>query len=163
MLGHDIDDVGWPRCGEIDVMENLGQDPAVVYGAVHGPGYTGAAGISFSHHAAASLADDFHVYSVAWEPSRICWYLDDQRYAAVTPGDLRGNPWVFHHDFFLLVNVAIGGTWPGNPDTSVTFPQTMLIDYIRLYTTAAPPADGQENDQPDARICRLARGFGAIR
>jgi beta-glucanase (GH16 family) len=140
MLGHDIDEVGWPHCGEIDVMENLGQDPAVIYGAVHGPGYTGGAGVSASHHAGASLADDFHVYSVAWEPGRIRWYLDDEPYAAVTPGDLRGNPWVFDHDFFVLVNAAVGGSWPGNPDSSVAFPQTMLIDYIRLYATAAAPS-----------------------
>jgi beta-glucanase (GH16 family) len=138
MLGHDIDEVGWPRCGEIDVMESLGHDPAVSYGAVHGPGYTGGA-ITAACHAGTNLADDFHVYSVAWEPGRISWYLDDERYAAVTPGDLRGNPWVFDHDFFLLANVAVGGTWPGSPDSSTSFPQTMLIDYIRCYPTAAIP------------------------
>jgi beta-glucanase (GH16 family) len=143
MLGHDIDQVGWPRCGEIDVMENLGQDPAVVYGAVHGPGYTGGAGVTASHRARVSLADDFHVYSVAWEPGRIRWYLDDNLYAAVTPDGLGGNPWVFDHDFFLLVNVAVGGTWPGNPCSSVAFPQTMLIDYIRLYATPAAQADSE--------------------
>jgi beta-glucanase (GH16 family) len=134
MLGQDIDSAGWPQCGEIDVMEVLGQDPAVV----HGPGYSGAAGVTASHRAGVSLAAGFHVYCVAWEPSRIRWYLDDQLYATVVPGDLRGRPWVFDHDCYLLINVAVGGTFPGNPDSTVTFPRTMLIDYIRHYTTPAP-------------------------
>ena len=138
MLGQDIDEVGWPECGEIDVMENFGVDPAVVHGTVHGPGYSRDAGITAAHDAGASLADDFHVYSVRWEPDRIRWYLDDQPYCTVTPGDLRGNRWVFDHDFFLLVNVAVGGTLPGPPDSSVNFPQTMLIDYVRVYAPAAP-------------------------
>jgi beta-glucanase (GH16 family) len=137
MLGQDIDEVGWPACGEIDVMENLGADPAVVHGTIHGPGYSGAAGITAARDAGASLAGDFHVYSVRWEPGRIRWYLDDLPYATVTPDDLGGNRWVFDHDFFLLVNVAVGGTLAGPPDSSVTFPQTMLIDYVRVYAPAA--------------------------
>jgi beta-glucanase (GH16 family) len=140
MLGVDIDEVGWPRCGEIDIMENFGTDPALVHGAVHGPGYTGGAGISSSHRAASSLADGFHVYSVAWEPDRIRWYLDGQWYAEVTPGDLGGRPWVFDHDFFLLLNVAVGGTASQPPDASVTFPRQMLVDYVRVYTGPATPA-----------------------
>jgi beta-glucanase (GH16 family) len=138
LLGQDFDGTGWPGCGEIDVMEILGHDPAVVHAAVHGPGYSGAAGISASHRARASLAGDFHVYSIAWEPGRIRWYLDGQQYAAATPRNVRRRPWVFDHDFFLLLNVAVGGNWPGNPDSSVTFPRTMLIDYVRHYTPPAP-------------------------
>jgi beta-glucanase (GH16 family) len=137
LLGGNIDQVGWPQCGEIDVMENIGQHPAVVHGSVHGPGYSGQACVTASHHASGSLVDDFHVYSIAWDPGRIRWYLDDQQYAAVTPGDLRGNTWVFDHGFFVLVNVAVGGPFPGRPDRSVTFPQAMLVDYIRLYATEA--------------------------
>lgn len=133
LLGQNIDEAGWPQCGEIDIMENFGDDPALVHGTVHGPGYSGPAGITASHHAGASLADDFHVYAVSWEPGRIRWYLDDDLYSTVTPNDLRGNPWVFDQDFFLLVNVAVGGTLAGTPDTSVSFPQTMLIDYVRTY------------------------------
>jgi beta-glucanase (GH16 family) len=116
----------------------LGHDPAVVHGTVHGPGYSGAAGVTASHRARASLAAGFHVYSIAWEPSRIRWYLDDRLYATVAPGDLRGRPWVFNHSFYLLINVAVGGTFPGNPDSTLTFPRTMLIDYIRHYTAPAP-------------------------
>jgi beta-glucanase (GH16 family) len=135
MLGQNIDEAGWPQCGEIDVMESVGQNPGVVHGTVHGPGYSGSSGVTAWHDAGRSLAGDFHVYSVDWERDRIRWFLDDELYSTVTPTDLRGNPWVFDHDFFLLVNVAVGGTLPGNPDPSVTFPQTMLIDYIRVYVS----------------------------
>jgi beta-glucanase (GH16 family) len=138
MLGQDIDRAPWPQCGEIDVMEILGHDPEVVHATVHGPGYAGGDGVTASHRARASLADDFHVYSVAWEPGRIDWYLDDKMYATVTPGDLQGRPWVFDHAFYLLINVAVGGTFPGNPDSSLSFPRTMLIDYIRHYTKRLP-------------------------
>lgn len=140
MLGQDIDEVGWPQCGEIDIMENFGKDPATVHGTVHGPGYSGQDGVATSHRAGASLADDFHVYAVAWEPARIRWFLDDHAYATVTPGDLRGNAWVFDHDFFLLVNVAVGGIPSESPGSSAAFPQTMLIDYIRVYMTPADVA-----------------------
>jgi beta-glucanase (GH16 family) len=133
MLGQDLDRVGWPRCGEIDVMENFGKDPSLVHGTVHGPGYAGPDGITASFDAGMPLADDFHLYSVAWEPARIRWYLDDQLYHTLTPDDLGGSPWVFDHDFFLLVNVAVGGAFSQPPDSSISLPQTMLIDYIRVY------------------------------
>ena len=81
--------------------------------------------------------DDFHRYSVCWEPACIRWYLDDRLYRTLTPGDLGGRPWVFDHDCFLLVNVAVGGTFSQRPDSSTAFPQTMLIDYVRVYTPAA--------------------------
>jgi beta-glucanase (GH16 family) len=137
MMGQDFDEVGWPHCGEIDVMENFGKDPRMVYGAAHGPGYTGA-GITASRRARTSLADGFHVYSVVWEPSRIRWYLDQRRYATVTQADLRGRPWVFDHDFFLLLNVAVGGNASVPPGPRVAFPQRLLVDYVRCYT-----ADGR--------------------
>lgn len=134
LLGQNIDDTGWPRCGEIDVMENFGTSPAEVFGTVHGPGYSGAGGITGSVEAGAPLADDFHQYSVRWEPDRIDWYLDATMYHTVTPAGLGGNRWVFDHDFFLLINIAVGGTASVAPDESVSFPQTMLIDHIRVYT-----------------------------
>ena len=136
MLGQDIDEAGWPRCGEIDVMEILGHDPAELHATVHGPGYCGAAGVHAAHRAPASLADGFHVYSVAWEPGGIRWYLDGQLYASVARRDVRGGPWVFDHDFFMVLNVAVGGTFPGDPDRALAFPRTMLIAYVRHYTAA---------------------------
>ena len=106
--------------------------------------------------AAAGLADDFHVYAVHWEPDRIRWYLDDQLYSTVTPDDLQGNPWVFHHDFFLLLNVAVGGTFSVSPDSSVTFPQTMLVDYVRV--SASSPTDHPGGgDRRDRRQLRRRR------
>ena len=110
MLGQDFDITGWPRCGEgIDIMEYFGTGPAVIHGAAHGPGYTGGAGLSGSRTVGSSLGHDFHVYSVAWEARRVRWYINGQLYHTVTPGDLRGKRWVFDHDFFLLLNVAVGG------------------------------------------------------
>jgi beta-glucanase (GH16 family) len=133
MMGQDFDEAGWPRCGEIDVMENFGKDPRIVHGAAHGPGYTGSA-VTSSHRALKSLAGGFHVYSVLWEPGRIRWYLDDRHYGTVTPADLGGQPWVFDHDFFLVLNVAVGGSASVTPGP-VRFPQRLLVDYVRLYTT----------------------------
>jgi beta-glucanase (GH16 family) len=133
LLGDDIDQGGWPRCGEIDVLENFGIDPAVVHGAVHGPGYCGGGGISGALDAGSPLAAAFHVYAIRWEPDRIRWYADQTCYHTVTPADLRDNPWVFDHDFYLLLNVAVGGTASVPPDSSTQFPRTMLVDYIRVY------------------------------
>ncbi|HYN95275.1 MAG TPA: glycoside hydrolase family 16 protein [Pilimelia sp.] len=137
LLGQNIDEVGWPECGEIDVMENFGKEPTTVHGTVHGPGYSGRAGRTASHSAGGSLADGFHLYSVCWQPDRIRWYLDDELYSTVTPADLPRAPWVFDHDFFLLLNVAVGGTFSAPPDGSVTFPAAMLVDHVRVYAPAA--------------------------
>jgi beta-glucanase (GH16 family) len=136
MLGENIDKVGWPHCGEIDVMENFGKDPFTVQGTVHGPGYAGKAGISGWHSSVSALSDDFHLYSVLWEPDRILWYFDEKSYATVARRDLHGNPWVFDHEFYFLLNVAVGGVPSVEPDASVDFPQVMLIDYIRVFETA---------------------------
>jgi beta-glucanase (GH16 family) len=135
MLGDDLDTVGWPKCGEIDVMENIGKEPAIVHGTVHGPGYSGAGGISAQYELAGSprLADDFHVYAVEWSPQLIEFFIDGISYAKVTPASLpKGAAWVYDHPFFLLLNVAVGGGWPGNPDASTTFPQSMLVDWVRV-------------------------------
>jgi len=134
MLGSDIDTAGWPGCGEIDVMENFGTHPAVVQGTVHGPGYSRDGGITASLDTGAPLANGFHVYSVCWEPGRIRWYADQTLYHTVTPASLHGCPWVFDHDFYLLINVAVGGRFSLHPNRSTAFPQAMLIDYVRIYT-----------------------------
>jgi beta-glucanase (GH16 family) len=136
MLGNDIGALGWPRCGEIDVMENIGREPSTVHGTIHGPGYSGAGGIGglFTFPAGAGVADDFHVFAVEWEANAIRWYVDGTLYQTRTPADLpAGQRWAFDHPFFLVLNVAVGGSWPGNPDASTVFPQTMLVDYVRVY------------------------------
>jgi beta-glucanase (GH16 family) len=134
MLGTDIDAAGWPGCGEIDVMENFGTGPAMVHGTVHGPGYCGDDGITAALDTGGPLSAAFHVYSVCWEPGRIRWYADQALYHTVTLATVGSRPWVFDHDFYLLINVAVGGHPSQPPDQSTTFPQSLLIDYIRVYT-----------------------------
>jgi beta-glucanase (GH16 family) len=135
MLGADIDRVDWPRCGEIDVMENIGREPSIVHGTIHGPGYSGASGISGADTLATGpLADDFHVFAVEWAAGEIRWLFDGAEYHRITPADLpAGAPWVFDHPFFMLLNVAVGGGWPGDPDSSSVLPQEMRVDYVRVY------------------------------
>ena len=136
MMGGDIKNVGWPRCGEIDIMENIGKEPSTVHGTIHGPGYSGdkgptaAYGLPNDQH----FADDFHVYAIEWEKKAVRFYVDDHLYVTRTPADLpKQTKWVYQHPFFLLLNVAVGGSWPGNPDDTTVFPQTMLVDYVRVY------------------------------
>lgn len=138
LLGSDIDAVGWPRCGEIDVMENIGREPGTVHGTIHGPGYSGASGIgaAFSLAGDQRFADAYHVFAVEWdrEPPALRWYVDDTLYETRRPADLpAGARWAYDHAFFLLLNVAVGGSWPGSPDSTTAFPQTMRADYVRVY------------------------------
>jgi beta-glucanase (GH16 family) len=138
MLGADIAQVGWPACGEIDVMENVGYEPGIVHGTVHGPGYSGAQGISaaYQHPSGAAFADDFHVYGVDWRPGSITWTVDGLAYRTVTRADVGSDPWVFDKPFFVILNVAVGGTWPGSPDATTRFPQQMIVDWLRVYQNA---------------------------
>lgn len=135
MLGNDIENIGWPGCGEIDIMENIGREPAIVHGTIHGPGYSGGKGIGAPYSLASGrFADEYHVFAAEWEPNQIRFYVDDQLYATRTPADLpAGTKWVYDHPFFVILDLAIGGEWPGNPDETTTFPQTMLVDYVRVY------------------------------
>ncbi len=136
MLGDDIHKLGWPKCGEIDIMENIGKEPATVHGTIHGPGYSGDKGIGspYSLPQDKHFADDFHIYAVEWEPKAIRFYVDDYLYGTRTPAELpSGTKWVYNHPFFLLLNVAVGGGWPGTPDATTEFPQSMLVDYVRVY------------------------------
>lgn len=135
MLGNDIDAVGWPECGEIDVMENIGREPGIVHGTMHGPGYSGGSSIGNAYTlASASFADDYHVFAVEWMPGEIRWFVDGNEYHRTTPANLpAGATWPFDHPFFMLLNVAVGGGWPGDPDASTAFPQQMHVDYVRVY------------------------------
>src|SRR5579884_3590510 len=136
LLGDDIDKVGWPKCGEIDIMENIGKEPETVHGTIHGPGYSGANGIgapySLLEH---DFADSFHVYAIEWQPNEIRFYVDDMLYASRRADELpAGMKWVYDHRFFIILNLAVGGAWPGNPDATTEFPQHLLVDYVRVYT-----------------------------
>ena len=135
MLGNNINKVGWPKCGEIDIMENIGREPSTAHGTIHGPGYSGASGIGTAYDLpAGAFEDDFHVFAIEWKPGAIRWYVDSNLYQTRTEADLpAGAAWVFDHPFFMLLNVAVGGSWPGNPDATTVFPQRMYVDYVRVY------------------------------
>jgi beta-glucanase (GH16 family) len=132
-MGEDLPSAGWPTAGEIDIVEVIGREPRRVYGTVHGPGYSGSGGIGGWYDVpAGEVADAFRVFVVEWEPTAIRWYVDGALFKSVTPIDVPGR-WVFDHPFFIILNVAVGGNWPGDPDASTLFPQSMLVDYVRVY------------------------------
>lgn len=132
-LGDNIDSVGWPECGEIDIMENIGKEPAIVHGTAHGPGYSGANGIGAPYTLnTGAFADGYHVYAIEWQPGSIVWSVDSIPYESVLATQVPGT-WVFDHPFFIILNVAVGGYWPGSPDGTTIFPQTMRVDYVRVY------------------------------
>ncbi len=135
MLGNNIQQAGWPTCGEIDIMEHIGREPRNVYGTIHGPGYSGANGIGAPYSlTSGAFSDAFHVFAVEWEPNQIRWYVDGRLYQTRTPADLPpGAAWVFDHPFFMLLNLAVGGYWPGDPDATTVFPQKLFVDYVRVY------------------------------
>jgi beta-glucanase (GH16 family) len=134
MLGNNIGSVGWPNSGEIDVMENIGREPGTVHGSLHGPGYSGGNSLTagYSLGGGQAFADGFHTYAVDWAPGSVTFSVDGNQYERRTPADTRGNPWVFDHPFFILLNVAVGGGWPGSPDGSTSFPQQMVVDYVHV-------------------------------
>ena len=141
MLGNDIGTVGWPQCGEIDIMENIGREPAIVHGTIHGPGYSGDKGIGSSYSLSNNqrFADAFHTFAVEWEPNVVRFYCDGLLYQTLTPDRLpSGKTWVYNHPFFILMNLAVGGYWPLYPDATTVFPQTMLVDYVRVYQRTTP-------------------------
>lgn len=132
MLGADIPTMGWPNCGEIDIMENIGREPRSVHGTIHGPGYSGGEGIGGPLTIDQDLADAYHVFGVTWEPESIRWHTDGQEYFHATPESLHGKRWVFDHAHFIILNLAVGGRWPGYPDETTVFPQSLGVDWVRV-------------------------------
>jgi len=136
MLGSNIDAVNWPACGEIDIMELTGNLPNRVVGTVH-------YGADVSQHQYKSMSkylsgndnfqDEFHVFSINWEADLIQFLVDDEVYHTITPASLNGAPYPFNKTFFFIMNVAVGGNFPGNPDGTTAFPQNMIVDYIRVF------------------------------
>lgn len=126
--------INWPNCGEIDIMENRGQEPTLISGSVHGPGYSGAQSISKDYTLENDRFDTgFHIFGIEWGESYINYYVDNVLYNQITPDDLTGE-WVFDGDFYIIMNVAVGGGYSGAPDDSSVFPQEMLVDYVRVYS-----------------------------
>jgi beta-glucanase (GH16 family) len=133
MLGENIPQKGWPGSGEIDIMEFIGREPDHIYATVHAPGYSGGNGVGSSLVVPVdTMKNDFHVYAIEWQENEIRWYLDDQEYFKATAEDVP-NTWIFDHPFFIIMNVAVGGRWPGYPNKTTTFPQFLFVDYVRVY------------------------------
>lgn len=138
MLGANVDQVQWPACGELDIMENIGKEPSTVHGSIHGTGFTGnKVGLPYMLPHRESFGDDFHIFGMIWSPEKIQYYVDrpGNIYAAFTPKSLpHGAVWPFDDGkYFFLLNLAVGGDWPGPPDATSRFPQEMLVDYVRVY------------------------------
>ncbi len=138
MLGNNIDEVPWPLSGEIDIMEHVGKEPRRIYGTVHGPGYSGSGGIGhFTTLPENSLQQEFHTFAIEWDPGEIRWFVDDEQFFKLTSEQVN-NEWVYDHPFFILINLAVGGYWPGYPDESTVFPQFLTVDYVRVYQRTEP-------------------------
>jgi beta-glucanase (GH16 family) len=138
LLGDDFDEVGWPACGEIDVMEFRGEEPDVTLATVHGPGYSGGASYGDDYRLReGTFADTFHTFAVDVDEDHIAFWVDDTRVHVVRPGDLPG-AWAFDGEFFLLLNLAVGGTFLEEPTDETPFPATFLVDAVRVYERAQP-------------------------
>ena len=133
LLGEDVNSVGWPQCGEIDIMELRGQKPNIINGTVHGPGYSGGSAITKTYGLQNARFDtDYHIFAVEWSPEKLDFFVDDYLYQRITPSSVTGN-WVFNHPFHIILNVAVGGNYVGYPITTTPFPQKMYVDYVRVY------------------------------
>ncbi|WP_405900766.1 lectin [Streptomyces sp. NBC_00727] len=144
MLGNDIGQVGWPNSGEIDIMENVGFEPSTVHGTLHGPGYSGSGGIGAGYTLpnGQAFADAFHTFAVDWAPDSITWSVDGNVYQHRTPADTNGNAWAFNKPFFLILNLAVGGYWPGDPDGNTAFPSQLVVDHVRVTTSDSQTGTG---------------------
>jgi beta-glucanase (GH16 family) len=140
MLGNDFQrnpdaplNSNWPHVGEVDIMEYVGREPDLIMGTVHGPGYAGAGGLGRWNRQEYDIADDFHTYAIEWDEAGITWFYDGEPYFTLTPEDLSGREWVFDKEFFLLLNLAVGGQFAGTIGLDTKFPTNLYVDYVRVY------------------------------
>ena len=135
LLGSNYEEVDWPQCGEIDIMEYRGQDPSTLVGTIHGPGYSGGLPETSKEYVLPSDRFDkgFHIFGIEWGPDYINFYVDDVLYNQITPEDVEGE-WVFDQPFYIILNLAVGGNFVGPVGANTVFPQTMLVDYVRVYS-----------------------------
>ncbi len=135
MLGQNFGDVGWPACGEIDIMELVGHEPSKTHGTAHwgpqGQSYSFNKGEDYSL-GGEKFSEKYHVFSLVWEANSIRWLVDDNEFFHLTPSDV-GGFYPFNSDFFFIFNIAVGGQWPGSPDATTQFPQRMYVDYVRVF------------------------------
>ena len=136
LLGKNIETVAWPQCGEIDIMELRGQDPNVIHGTIHGPGYSGSNPVTQSYGLENNRFDvDFHLFAIEWDKDKIDFFVDDYLYQRIERNDVPGE-WVYDQPFFILLNVAVGGNYVGFPTARTPFPQKMIVDYVKVYQKA---------------------------
>ncbi|WP_299336292.1 glycoside hydrolase family 16 protein [uncultured Psychroserpens sp.] len=150
LLGNDCDQNPWPQCGEIDIMEYLGDGPTITFGSAHGPGYNGEFSVSKEYEIENDRFDEgFHIFGIEWGPDYINYYVDGDLYQTITPGVVaqqaedvedefinapeNAGEWVFNRPFYIIINMAVGGNLPGSPNAETVFPQRMLVDYVRVY------------------------------
>jgi beta-glucanase (GH16 family) len=138
MLGSNIDTAPWPQCGEIDIMEYKGQEPNIIHGSMHGPGFYRDQPITKTFGFVDDRFDfDFYVFAIEWDENSVDYYVNEVLYQRITRDDIpRGGEWVFDQPFYVLLNVAIGGTFVGFPRPQTDFPQSMVVDYVRIYSEA---------------------------
>lgn len=133
LLGANSNTVIWPQCGEIDIMELRGQLPSTANCAIHGPGYSAGNALSGSYTLFNSRYDvDYHIFAVEWTENQIDFYIDNYLYRRIQKSDVPGQ-WVYDHPFFMILNIAVGGNYLGNPNSQTPFPQKMIIDYVKVY------------------------------
>lgn len=136
MLGANYPTVGWPACGEIDIMELIGSSPNTVHGTIHyGTDWTqhNYTGSGTSIPWTETFSDEFHVFSIDWDENGITWLLDDQPFYTIDNAVTGNQPYPFDNPFFFIMNIAVGGQWPGYPDATTEFPQFMAVDYVRVF------------------------------
>ena len=132
MLGTDLNQVGWPECGEIDILEMRGRDPHTLIGTVHGPGYCGEFG-SGTETKTPNLTEGFHSFAVDWKEDEIVWLFDGEPYHRVTPETVSPNRWAFNHEFYIIMNLAMGGGFTGEIDPTLTEAQ-FTVQSVRVYS-----------------------------
>ena len=133
MLGSNFDVVGWPQCGEIDIMENKGSEPTIVAGSLHGPGYSGGNPVTKQFQLTNDrFENDFHIFGIEWTKDYVNHYVDGVLYNHIIRDDVPGE-WVFDQPFYIILNLAVGGNFDGAPTDATIFPNQMLVDYVRVY------------------------------
>jgi beta-glucanase (GH16 family) len=152
-LGSDIDKTGWPACGEIDIMENVGFDPATIHANIHTPTYNHTKRTNKGNRiGVAKPYEEFHVYAIEWRPDRIDFFVDDKKYFSFPNEGKGADVWPFDKKHYLLLNIAVGGTWGGAQGIDqAVFPQRMLVDYVRVYELAKGQQEPERDDLEPAR------------
>ena len=141
LLGANIDDAGWPECGEVDILEMRGSQPARILSSLHGPRYSGSDSYNKPLELpSGAFGDDFHTFTFEWTPDAVRWSLDGSPYFMVSAASVarNGRDWVLDHPFFLILNLAVGGVFDGSPEPATAFPQQMLVDYVSVSGVGSP-------------------------